>query len=331
MTILQESMKVSRGRVAIAVLIFHFLAAPQSWAQLSSSEASIFERSFDLAGKRTQATQYFFMKTRLIQYALNGTRTGTTTYRLCLKYLPANNGGVDGDRYICERFSIQEGDGPQKAIPALAGWSHVLKTLGTDEQRQVFGIDHAAFEHLTDSDGAPLSTLNTYHVYNTFIDFHAFCDAFAQPTPEGNGIQDLEKIGEKIVHAAAFSEPPVNLGSQIAEGSFFKNGEITLEFKGLSAVNGKPCALLAYDSGESAFTMIMQPTPEMKIQTVGSSHYFGDLYKDLSTNWVQKVTMTETVVSEVSLPMPPNKVNVVIERQSVIENVSAEEFCVDTE
>jgi hypothetical protein len=57
-------------------------------------------------------------------------------------------------------------------------------------------------------------------------------------------------------------------------GSSFKNGQITLEFKGLSVVNGKDCALIAYDSGESSFKILMQPTPEMQIQIVGSSHYF---------------------------------------------------------
>jgi hypothetical protein len=68
----------------------------------------------------------------------------------------------------------------------------------------------------------------------------------------------LKKIGDKIVHAAAFSEPKLNLA-----GSFFKNGEITLEFKGLSRVNGKSCALIGYDSGESSFKMVVNPIPEL--------------------------------------------------------------------
>jgi hypothetical protein len=70
----------------------------------------------------------------------------------------------------------------------------------------------------------------------------------------------------------------------------------------------------------------MKPTPEMEIQAVGSSHYKGDIHKDLATNWVQKVTMAEFVVSEVTLPMPPNKVNTVVERNIVIRNVGEKEF-----
>jgi hypothetical protein len=41
---------------------------------------------------------------------------------------------------------------------------------------------------------------------------------------------------------------------------------------------------------------------------------------------VQKATMTELVVSETILPMPPNKINSVIERNIVIRNVSENEF-----
>jgi hypothetical protein len=91
-------------------------------------------------------------------------------------------------------------------------------------------------------------------------------------------------------------------------------------------MNGKQCALVEYDSGESSFEMLMQPTPEMQIQTIGSSHYFGDIYKDLSTYWVQKATMIEFVVAEVSLPMPPNKLNTVIERHITILNVREDEL-----
>ena len=87
--------------------------------------------------------------------------------------------------------------------------------------------------------------------------------------------------------------------------------------KGLSRVNGKECALVGYDSGQSSFKMM---------QTTGSSHYFGDIYKDLASGSVQKATMTEIVISETTLPEPPNKANAVIERLIEIRNVGPEEF-----
>jgi hypothetical protein len=193
-----------------------------------------------------------------------------------------------------------------------------------DEKGQVFGIDHARFEGLVDETGGAVPVDKAYHVYNAFIDFHAFCNVFAEPVSDGNGIQNLRKVGDRVVHAAAFSDAPTNLGSSFAEGSSFKNGEITLELKGLGLVNGKPCAIVGYDSGASSFKMIMKPMPELEVVTVGSSHYRGHIYKDLEAGWVQKATMTEMVVSETTLPMPPNKLNSVIEREIIILNVSRE-------
>lgn len=292
---------------------------------VEAQPASILNNKFDLSGEHSQETQYFLMESKLLTYALDGTHVGTDIFRLRLKYIPAKVAGKKADEYTCVQLTIQQGDTSEVAIPALENWTYVFKE-GRDNNGQVFGIDHGNFENLVDSNGKTLASDKAYHVYNTFIDFHTFCNVFAESTTEGKGIQNLNRIGQKIVHAAAFSEPPVNLGSNVSKGSYFKNGEITLEFKGLSVVHDKPCALLEYDSGESSFKMIIKPIPNMEIQTVGSSHYQGDIYKDLATNWVQKVTMTEFVVSETILPTPPNKINAVVERSIVIHNVSEEEF-----
>ena len=282
------------------------------------------DNTYNLAGERTQETHYYIMESKLINYAMDGTRAGTDIFRLHLKCTPSENTD-EGFEYTCTQFTIQLGDAPETPIPALENWSYIFYD-DIDEQGQVFGIDHSKFDNLTDSNGSPVPPDKSYHVYNAFIDFHSFCDVFAAPTPEGNGIQDITKIGQKIVHAAANSEPPTNLGSNIAEGSYFKNGEITLEFKGLSIVDGKTCALIEYDSGESTFRMISQPAPNFEIQTTGTSHYMGDIYKDLASNWVQKVTLTEFVVSETTLPIPPNIINSINERDILIKNVSKEKF-----
>ncbi len=283
-------------------------------------------KEFDFAGAHSQQPQYFMMESKLITYALDGKRLSTDIYRLHLKCVPAKLAKKEGDEYTCSRFTVQQGETAETAIPALENWTYIFRSMDQDEKGQVLGIEHSKFENLVDASGKTLPIDKTYHVYNAFIDFHAFCNVFAEPTTAGNGIQNLKKIGQKIIHAAAFSEPPVNLGNNILVGSSFKNGEITLEFKGVSVVNGKSCALLEYDSGESSFKMIMKPMPDLEVRTAGSSHYFGDIYKDLATHWVQKVTMTELVVSETTLPMPPNKINSVIERNIVIRNVSESEF-----
>jgi len=286
-------------------------------AQSPSDPKSLLTESFDLGGKHTPSAQFFVMASKLIIHAPDGKRVGSDIYRLRLKCNPAQ-AGKDGDEYVCARFTWQPDGGAETDIPALADWTYVFKPSG-GKKGQIFGIDRARFDGIADSAGKALPPDKAFHVYNAFIDFHSFCNVFAERTGAGRGIQDLKKVGDKIVHASAFSLPTVG------PESFFKNGEITLEFKGLSRVKGKSCALIGYDSGESSFKMVFHPMPESN-QTVGSSHYFGDIYKDLASGWVQKATMTEIVVSETTLGMPPNKTNAVIERLIEIHNLSQKDF-----
>jgi hypothetical protein len=281
---------------------------------------SILRQTFDFAGARSPQPQLFDMETVVISYAPDGKRVNTDILRLQLKCVP----GKGADEYTCVRFALKFGDAPEVTVPALANWTYRFKATasGTDEKGQVLGIDHAKFEKLTDSNGQPLLVDKAYYVYNAFIDFHGFCNAFAEPTTGGKGIQDLKRIGDKIVHAAAFTEPPVDLGSGIKKGSTFKNGEVTLELKGLSLVDGAVCGIVAYDSGRSSFQMLMELMPNMEVRTLGASHYKGDIHIDLATRWPRKVTMDELVVTESTVPVLPNKVSSVIERNTIIRNVT---------
>jgi hypothetical protein len=289
---------------------------------------AILRQTFNLGGERSQQTQYFLMESKLLTYALDGKRIGTDVYRLRLKGVPAKIAGTKGDQWTCTRFTVQLGDEPEVEVPAMKNWTYIFKIppTGIDDKGQTLGIDHAQFANLVDASGKAIAPDRSYHVYNAFIDFHSFCDIFAERIEGGNGIQDLKSIGQKIVHAAANTEAPVNLGSDIAEGSTFKNGQVTMELKGLSCVAGAACAMVGFDSGESSFKMFVKPMPNMEVRTVGSSHYKGDIYIDLSTNWVKKVTMYELVVAEATLPAPTGKVNSVIERDIVVRNVGAKEF-----
>lgn len=313
-----------------AVLLVIILIGTSCNAQRSGNEitgplAANLNQDFELGKERSPEKQYYAIETKIIHYALDGRRTSEDILTLHLEATPGKLSGKNGDEYICRKFTVQKGNDPAVSIPDLEGWSYVYR-FGLDEQGRVFGIDHSRFENLKDDKGQPFPPDVSYFIYNTFIDFHGFCDAFANKIEGGKGIQDLKKIGDKIVHAAAFSEPPVNLGSNVAEGSTFKNGEVTLELKGLSLVDNRPAYVVEFDSGESSFHMIMQPMPDLSIETTGSSHYKGNLYIDMESYWVRKVAMWEMVVSETTMPMAPHKVNGVVERETTIRNLEPAQF-----
>ena len=79
---------------------------------------------------------------------------------------------------------------------------------------------------------------------------------------------------------------------------------------------------MEYDSGQSSFYMLTKPIENMEVSTNGSSHYWGDIYKDITTGWIQRAVLHELVVSETTVPGLKNKVNAVIERTITINNVT---------
>ena len=292
----------------------------------ASSGAAVLAETFDLTGVRSRKPQEFALETRNISYAPDGKRGVTDIYRLRLKCVPAPAAATTGDTFTCLEFTVQFGAESEVAIPSLKGLSYTLD-LSPDNalgDRPVLGVPHAPFERLTDANDRPIAPGNAYHVYNTFMDLHAFCNVFVTPMHAGNGIEDLTSIGQRIVHATAFSETPVNVGSNVAKGSSFKHGEVTLEFKGLGVVDGAACAILTVDSGQSSFAMTMVPAPNVEIKTVGSSHYKGDIYVDLAAKRVRKAEADEIIVCETTLATPPNKINTVGERNIRIRDVSRE-------
>ena len=276
-----------------------------------------------LGKKHAKTEQWFWMETRVMKYSPDGTREDSDVYRLWLHAVPAG----DGDDFTCLRFTVRSKDAEAYSIPILANWIYHISATpkGHDEKGQLLGIDHDRFEKLKDSSGKRVPIEQSYLVYNAFIDFHSLF-IFSEKTDGGNGVQDLHQVGDKIVHAAAFSEPEVNLGSQIAEGSHFKNGEITLEWKGMGWVNNKRCALLGYDSGQSSFFMITKPFPLITVKTKGSSHYFGDIYKDVESGWIEKGDLHEIVVSETNVPGQSKPIHSVIERSLKLLNLGRNPF-----
>ena len=307
-----KSLVVTSVAVCVLALALSLTAAAEAPAVAGDAQArSALPKNlaglsgpFDLSGPLKPEIRYYIQSTEFVHLGFDGKRTGAETYTVKLMVVPAALSGKDGDEYTVREFTIRNGGQEAETIPALSGWSYVfnLEESGKDEKGQVLGIPHAKFLGLTTSRGTKLSSVASYPVYNSFIDFHAFNDVFARPTPAGGGIQDLRLIGHVVRHASAFSEPAVDLGEGIKPGSVFRNGDVKLVFKGISVVDGAACAVIGYDSGESTLKMIMPMGADKEIVTEGGSEYLGDLYIDLATRWVRKVTLDEFVVTETRLP-----------------------------
>jgi hypothetical protein len=311
-------MKTSRIIVAAGLL------AGIAGAAGGQDATGLLQQGFDLAASRSADVQYFTMESRMVTHGPDGKPIGATVYRLRLECEPGA-AASDGDRYTCLGFTVQHGEEPPVAIPSLSGWSYVFRHSANwrDEKGQTLGIDHKPFEHLVDARGTALQPGDAYGVYNAFIDFHSF-QVFTTRSETGNGIQDLTHVGQKIVHSSSHSRPATNLGGIVGEGSYFENGEVTLELKGLGLVDGRTCAIVGYDSGASSFLMLMKPAPTVEVRTVGSSHYWGDIYQDVATRWVRKASLTELVVSQTTVPGAPKPLDAVTERSILVLNVSSQ-------
>lgn len=314
-----------KTRSALVILTACLLVATGLGAQAKDPVSAALGRTFDLGRPRSPLKQRFVLESRMMQHAPDGRITSTDVYRLTLECVPAKLAGTDGDRYTCLGFTVKIGSAPELSIPSLKGWSYIYRNYsgGIDNKGQTLGIPHKPFENLVDQKGQAVPLANAYHVYNAFIDFHTFF-VFVTPSASGPSIKDFKGIGQKIVLSKAGATAPTNLEGVAGKGSSFTNGEMSIEFKGLGLANGKSCAIVGYDTGDSSFVMIANPTPAMEVKTVGSSHYHGDIFVDLGGLWIQKASLNEMVVSETTVPGLADKIHGAIERTLSLRNVPVE-------
>lgn len=313
-----------------AIIVFGLLAASAPAAAARVDVAPALNQTFHLGAARTAEPRHYEVKTQVVSFAPDGRAKERATYRLLLASTPAAPGEAIDARYRCRSFTVTTDDGPALRLASLDGWSYpfALHPGAADSLRPPLGIPHEPFVDLADADGQPLPASVRYAVYNTFIDFHSLTDLLARPTSEGGGIQNLDQIGRRVVHEAAFSEPRIDLGDAIGKGSKFVNGELTLEFLGLGTVDDVPCALIAFDSGEASFHMTMRPVPAMELLVKGRSHFHGMLFVELESGWVREARLNEMVVAEVSaggktLDASPS------ERTLTIRTLTPEQFAKD--
>jgi hypothetical protein len=251
-------------------------------------------REYELVGERKQEPRYYRIQTELATHSSKGSVKSVDSYQELLKVEPGNRSAGEPDRFTCARFYVQLGDDPKVTIPSLEDFSYEvnkesLDEFELDEKGQQFGVPEDKFEDLADQTGAKLSIDARYQVYSAFFYYHAFT-SYAEATSDGNGVQHLKEVGDKVVHEAAFYESPLP-GKLAREGSYWKNGEVTLEFKGLRKIDGQACAILGLDSGVCPWSMPMTYMPIFNLKTTGVSHYIGDICLDLNSYWVRKLEL----------------------------------------
>ena len=258
------------------------------------SGQKLLEQEYDLVGERPKETQYYIVQSELSTHSSKGVLKSTDVYREYLKIEPGNRSSGEADRFSCKKFSLKRGDVPEVRIPSLEGFSYdvnkdLLDANGIDKNGELYSVPEETFEGLEDDTGTQLPFEVGYQVYSAFYYYHSYTD-YAEPTSQGKGIQNLKRIGDRVVVEGSFAESPLP-GKLAKDSSFWKNGEISLAFNGLSIVDGRPCAVLGLDSGVCHWSMPMTYMPIMNLKTVGISNYQADIYLDLESKWVRKLDM----------------------------------------
>jgi len=251
-------------------------------------------REYDLIGERSEETYYYIVQSELATHSSKGVLKRTDVFREHLKVEPGDRSAGEADRFTCTKFSVKRGDAPEVSIPSLKGFSYdvnkdLLDTNGIDEKGELYSVPEETFENLEDDTGVKLPFEVGYQVYSAFYYYHSYTD-FAEPTSQGIGIQELKRIGDRVIVEGSFADTPLP-GKLAKDSAFWKNGEISLAFIGLSTVDGKSCAILGLDSGVCQWSMPMTYMPIMKLKTVGVSNYQADIYLDLESKWVRKLEM----------------------------------------
>ena len=141
-------------------------------------------------------------------------QTSVDRYTLHLTCEPGDRSTEAVDKYICTECSLQTNDASEVTIPALKGWTYdfdkkLLNEVNLDQEGQLFGIPNARFKNLTDSTGAPIPPEVGYQVYSMFIYYHSYCTGLAEPVDHDKGIQDLRKIGDKVILESSGIETPI--------------------------------------------------------------------------------------------------------------------------
>ena len=85
-----------------------------------------------------------------------------------------------------------------------------------------------------------------------------------------------------------------------------------MEFRGLSAVDGNPCAVLRMQEIGGRFRMLIRPMPVLRVKTVGATRLSATLFLDLATGWIRRAEATVIDVTKTTMYGIPVETSTII-------------------
>ncbi len=283
--------------VTVAGVLFLSIVTVHAGDGRDGEGGDLLEGTFDFSRPRISEKRYYEVRSEATFFSASGGRTRGDACRMLLVAEPPR-WGVEADAiYRCFLFTMTDSIGMEFHVPRLEGYTHpfLLNESSVDDRGYLYSIDHGLFSILADALGRPLTSRQKTAAYDAFIDFHRFCDYYARPTFLGKGIQDLHRVGDSVIHAAAYRLLPEAERRETTEPTTTsRNGEVTLEFLGISLRGGEQCALMRVDSGEcSRFYTNNRGEPVV----TGSFRYRADLNVELVSGWVAGAAVVERILA----------------------------------
>ncbi|HOP04940.1 MAG TPA: hypothetical protein PLE67_10735 [Tenuifilaceae bacterium] len=100
-----------------------------------------------------------------------------------------------------------------------------------------------------------------------------------------------------------FCNHELNSEVEMAKDGTFENKEVKLTWIGITKVNNELCAIIKYSQMNGKLSLNLE-----NIRMKGRSHYWGEVYVSLSDKQIEYATLSEDVISDVTIKGGPENI-----------------------
>ncbi|HPJ46611.1 MAG TPA: hypothetical protein PL017_10975 [Tenuifilaceae bacterium] len=100
-----------------------------------------------------------------------------------------------------------------------------------------------------------------------------------------------------------FCNHELNSEVEMAKDGTFENKEVKLTWIGITKVNNELCAIIKYSQMNGKLSLNLE-----NIKMKGRSHYWGEVYVSLSDKQIEYATLSEDVISDVTIKGGPENI-----------------------